>query len=252
MSKEHDTSLKASGRIDANLVLRNERLDWGALVFFPGADGLRFQISMEVQDRELQEIEAAVSRIGLAVQCAVLAASGTAVRVAVNGFSYPVSPLTRGVGGMLTSSWDVEAFLDPDPTHNLHGRRIFESVMFPSDTRLPELYEVFWLGVRALQTIKPVVGLWAFSTILEDETTGYNLDHIDDLVEQMAEDGFIVTIQRPSRSLNSVRASAMHANPRNWMPATEEVQWFREAAQQYLAWRAEKGPSPEALRNRFK
>ncbi len=184
--EEHDFNLTASGRIDAPLGIRESQLRWSALSFRPGEDGLHFEVSVDVRQRSLDEIEAAVSRLGLAVQAAVLAASGTAASVVVEGFSYPDSPSTRRVGMSYQPSWVVEALLDREPASNSRGARAFEAVLFGGDARLPELYRVFWLGTRAAQTIVPVVGLWAFTTILGDETRKDDLDHLDGLLGTMS------------------------------------------------------------------
>lgn len=249
LESSHDTTLTASGRIDGHLGLREDVLSWGPLVLLAGDDGLRFEIILDVEERSLNEVEAMIERVPLAVRAAVLAASGTAARVMVDGCSYPDSPTTRRVGVSLRVPYDVEAFVDREPQSNNRGTRTFEAVLLGTDPRLPELYEVFWLGVRALQTIAPLVGFWAFSTVLEDETEKDNLDHLNSTLQQMSRDGFDIHLPKPARNVNQIRASALHANPRNWMPTIEDTRWFHEAARQYLAWRTEKGPSESAKRN---
>lgn len=245
----HDSNLRASGRIEAPLALQNDPLAWGPLTFHHDAEGLRFEVCMNVEELCVDEIEVLVSRLPLAVESAVLAISGTATKAIVDSYSYPDSPQTRQVSISVTTSWEVEAFIDRDPASKKRGTKVFETVLLATDRRLPELYKIFGFGVRAAQTILPVAGLWAFTTILEDDTPANNLDHLDDLLEKMSRDGFDVALPKPRRKYNMIRASAMHANPKNWMPEAGEVEWFQEAARQYLLWRAEKGPSAGARRN---
>lgn len=75
--------------------MREENLTWGNLTFRQDEDNLRFDINIDVRLCSPDEIEAIVSRLDLAVQTAVLAASGIAASVVVEGLSYPDSPTTR-------------------------------------------------------------------------------------------------------------------------------------------------------------
>lgn len=242
-------TLKAVGRIDAPLDLRAGIFDCGPLLITQGDDGLRFEITLDVRHLSLEEIRAMVERIAPAVRSAVLAASGTAAGVHVEGSSYPSSPTTRRVTTSWHTGWTVRTFIDRETNSSIRGNRAFEAVMSEKDPRLPELYEVYWLGIRALQTVAPIVGLWAFTTILEEENHKTNLGHLDSLLDRMSRDGYDVDHPRPTREFNTIRASALHPTPRDWPPTTDEIQWFREVAQQYLAWRAEHGPSEGARKN---
>lgn len=248
MDSEQDVTLTASGRIEALLDLREDTLEVGPVVFRKDQDGLRFEVSLDVQRHALADVEAMSERVGLAVRSAILAASGAAAQVHVEDCSYPSGGGMRRVTVFLATSRSVQVFLDREPESAIQGARAFEAVMAARDPRLPQLYEVYWLGAQALQTIAPVVGLWAFTTILEEESRKRDLSHLESLLEQMSRDGYGVDRPKSGAHYNHIRASALHANPENWMPDAEDVRWFHEAARQYLSWRAEKGPSENAKR----
>jgi len=94
--------------------------------------------------------------------------------------------------------------------------------------------------LRALRTVAPVAGLWAFSTVLEEEAPKkkWNLEHVPALMTSIETAGVKVDATPPVRSLDAVRAAALHPTPKSPAPTGAEVNWFREAAHAYLMWRA--------------
>lgn len=181
---------------------------------------------------------AVLERVGPAVQAAVAAACGAWVDVTVSGWSYPHGEL-RTVGRAQGTSWAVRVNVDSGEVAAGHGREALDAVLGGPDWRLAELYEVYLLGVRAVQTTAPVVGMWAFTTVLEDEAPPKqrNLRHVPELAERLRAAGYELPAA-PARDPDQVRAAALHPTPSSPLPAHDEVAYLRELARAYLLWRA--------------
>jgi hypothetical protein len=119
----------------------------------------------------------------------------------------------------------------------------FDAVIGRGDHDLPRLYEVYLLGVQAMQTIEPVVGLWAYTRIIEagSRTGRRNLDHAQDLADELRQEGYVVP-PNPRRNPNTIRAAAVHPMPKDpEYPSEDEILWLRQLAYAYLLRRTTTG-----------
>jgi len=211
---------------------------FGPVEFWEQDGRLRFKVSFDVAGKTVEEIETLLVRLGGAVEAAVAAATGAAVEAHVSGSSYPYpdSDLRR-VTSSLHTSWNVRVGLDAGA--KAAAEAAFGAVVDGTDPRLPELYVVYLLGIRAVQTIAPVVGLWAFSTVLEEANPRKKRDlaHVKELADDLRSDGYHVPAN-PTRNPNTIRGAALHSTPEKPMPTAEEVAWFRAVTHAYLLHRA--------------
>jgi hypothetical protein len=231
--------LEASGTLDGSVDVP-EPVTWGALRLSPDKDGRpRFELRLDVSGLPDEGIGAVLGRVGPAVQAAVAAACGAWVDVTVSGWSYPHRELRR-VGKAQGSSWAVRVNVDSgDGIAAGHGRDALHAVLGGPDRRLAELYEVYLLGVRAVHTTAPVVGMWAFATVLEEEALPkeHNLGHVPALAKRLRDRGYELPAT-PARGPDEVRSAALHPTPRSPLPTHDEVAYLRELARAYLLWRA--------------
>jgi hypothetical protein len=232
-------TLEATGVLTGPVDLA-EQVIWGPLRLWQQDGRIRFEMNVEIDDRPAEEMEVLVQRVGPAVRAAVAAASGAAVDVDVSGWSYPTGELRR-VGSTLRTGWAIHVSLQADTAPQAESA--LKAVLGGSDPRLADLYEVYLLGVQAVQTIAPVVGLWAFATVLEEDSPSgkSNLQHLPALAEQLRAEGQAVP-PTPERKPDRIRAAALHPTPKDPLPTAEEVAWFQELAMAYLVRRASRGP----------
>ena len=197
-----------------------------------------FKLDIDMSGKPIAEIEALISRIQPAIVAAVAAASGVAVEARLLGWSYP-SPDTelRRVTSQMPIRWNVRVNLEP--SGRAWGQAALDAVLGGGDVRLRGLYEVYILGLRAAQSIAPVVGLWAFSTLLEEDAPKgkHNLNHVRGLANQLRANGHAIP-PMPSRNLDEIRAAALHPTPKSPQPTAEEIKWFQITAGAYLRDRA--------------
>ncbi len=200
---------------------------------------MHFELELDAAARGDEEMEALLNRVAPAVEAAVAAASGAAVQAHVSGWSYPHGGLRR-VGRAAVISYGINKGIAAEGDAPERGQAALAAVLEGGDRRLRQLYDVYLLGVRAVQSIAPVVGLWAFSTVLEEKAppNRHNLAHVPALVSQLRAAGYAVP-QMPGRHLDRIRAAAMHPTPKDPLPTTDEVAWFREAARAYFLHRAD-------------
>ncbi len=235
---ENKRTFTAGGVLSGPVDMISAPVTWGPLRFYEEDGRVHFELKLDVSGRRDEEVAPLLERVGPAVEAAVAAASGAAVQAHVSGWSYPAGQVYQ-VGSAITLAWDVNVGLDAFDGAAGRGQAALEAVLEGDDRRLRDLYEVYLLGVRAVQTVAPVVGLWAFSTILEEEAPRgkHNLDHVPALVEQLRIRGQEIP-GAPARNLNEIRAAALHPSPRSPLPTADEVGWFRQAAHAYLLDRA--------------
>ena len=187
---------------------------------------------------------ALVRRMQLAVEAGVAAATGISCTATPDLTTYSVDgrpALNIGVGASAT----ITVTAAPDASER--AAEAARAVLLSSDERLAELWEVYLLGLRALTTVAhPVVGLWAFSTVLEEETPG-SLSGIRGLADRLRSKGFSLP-SNPQRHPAAIRAAALHASPKADLPTHEEVVWFQLVAKAYLQDRASEGRTAPSVR----
>jgi len=188
------------------------------------------KLEMDVSDVVDDGMEPLVRRVGPAVRAATGAACGAAVQVDVLGWSYPAGDLRR-VGKALPIRWSVQVGLDTTVEAASRGQAALEAVLEGADVRLDELYKVYLLGVEAAQTIAPIVGLWGFTTVLEEaalkgEKQG-SLLHLPRLINDLRNRGYSLPAAPSSRDPARIRVAALHPTPKDPAPTVEEVAWFR-------------------------
>jgi hypothetical protein len=232
--------LTATGFIEGPVNLITDELQWPPVTLRKKGEQVHFDASMVVTGRDEDEILDLKSRIGPAVEAAVVASCGAATRAEVTEWSYPNGPLTRREGVGLGFRFNVLVGIDRTPEDVRHGEAVLRAVLLGNDKRLAELYKVYRLGVEGVQTIAPVVGLWAFTVILEEESRSStpNLDHVLKLAAIIGAAGFDVPSEAPERHPARIRAAALHPTRKDAAPSPGEVRWFRELAGAYLRWRA--------------
>jgi hypothetical protein len=235
------TTLLASGTIDGLLDL-TDSIRTGPLHLVPGTEHIRFDIELDVTGKAPDDCQQLVDRIPLAVQAAVAAATGAAVRAHLTEWSYPNGRLRR-IGSQIRSEWSIRAGWPDHPARAAAACDAFTAVAIGADRQVADLYEVFLLGVQAMQTIAPMVGLWAFSTIVETAAPlpppRTNMAHVLELDSYLRSKGHElppVPTRRPSR----IRAAALHPTEES-PPTLDEVNWFRQLARAYLLHRTETG-----------
>ena len=135
-----------------------EPVTWGSARFWKKDGQVHFKVVLDVAERRDEEIEPLLERVGPAVEAAVATACGAAVEAHVSGWRYPTGT-RRSVGKALSIRWTVQVGLDAGHEAAQRGQAVLEAVLDRADARLPKLYEVYLLGVRAVQTIAPVVPL---------------------------------------------------------------------------------------------
>lgn len=245
--------LTVTGVIEGPISLMNDELQWGPVTLRKAGGQVRFIASVDVTGRDEGEILDLKSRIGPAVEAAVVASCGAATRAEVTDWSYPSGPLTLRVGVAQRSGWNVPTDIDRTPDDVVHGEAALQAVLADNDKRLKELFKVYRLGIEGVQTIAPVLGLWAFAVLLEEESPRRppNLAHVPELTKLLHAVGSSASSPPPTRQLDRIRAAALHPTPSDPIPSSDEVQWFRELAGAYLRWRAEGRPqtplTPNAL-----
>lgn len=233
-----DRVFEASGSLNGPVDVP-EPVTWGRCACRrTRTDGHASSCFLDVSRLPDEGMAAVLERVGPAVQAAVAAACGAWVDVTVSGWSYPHGEL-RTVGRAQGTSWAVRVNVDSGEVAAGHGREALDAVLGGPDWRLAELYEVYLLGVRAVQTTAPVVGMWAFTTVLEDEAPPKqrNLRHVPELAERLRAAGYELPAA-PARDPDQVRAAALHPTPSSPLPAHDEVAYLRELARAYLLWRA--------------
>lgn len=221
--------------------------DWGPARLWAEEDGrVHFELLLDVAGRPDDDMEPLLQRVEPALQAAVAAACGAAVTAHLSGWSYPRGELRNVVSSVVSRS-AVLAGLDITTGAGERGLRVFQAVLEGEDRRLAELYEVYLLGVQAAQTIAPVVGLWAFSTVLEEEAPPKkrNLNHVPKLADELRAKGYTVA-GNPQRNVDVIRAAALHPTPKSPLPTPQEVSWFRELAGAYLLDRASRDRDHQA------
>lgn len=228
--------LDLSGTIAGSLQLSGPKT-LGPVQLWYDQNEIRFRLVCTAPEQPLDDSQAMVDRAVLAVEAAIAAATQTSVQVHPSGWSYQ-SSAGRKVTVVARTSFSVFAAVTDDGA--VQGAAAAAAVLEGPDERLPELYEVFLLGLRGMQTVTPLLGLWAFSTVLEEEAPNgkTNLDHVPRLAEQLRELGYDVPLLDPGRSPSRIRAAALHPTPKEPLPTRDEVEWFRRAAHSYLLSRA--------------
>lgn len=188
-----------------------------------------------------------VRRMRLAVEAAIAAASGASGRANPDLATYavdgqPALHISRGP----TYHLSVSAI---EPTESQRrGSEAAEAVLLSADRRLAELWEVYLLGVQAVSSVAPVVGLWAFASVLEEDRPPKwrQLDHVSTLAEDLRSEGYSLppmTGREPTR----VRNAALHPTPKDPLPTHEEVVWLQLVAGAYLRRRAHQGRAVPSL-----
>ena len=233
---QHAAGLQVTGVILGPLDLV-QPLNWAPARLWSQDGEVRFEVVLDVDGRDEQALATLKELCAPAVEAAVMAATGTAVEAVFTGSSSPVGGMRR-VTASVPVRWAVRAAVDSDPGTARLGQSVLKAVLLGADRRLPELYKVYILGVQAVQTIAPLVGLSTFTTVLEEDAPGRpNLRHVPELVERLRREGYAVPAG-PARQLDRIRAAALHPTPRDPLPTAAEVEWFRVAAQRYLQHRA--------------
>lgn len=223
------------------------QVNWGPVRLWPEEDGrVHFELLLDVAGRPDDDMEPLLMRVEPALQAAVAAACGAAVTAQLSGWSYPQGEVRNVVSSFVSRS-AVLAGLDTTAAAGESGLCVFRAVLEGDDRRLAELYEVYLLGVQAAQTIAPVVGLWAFSTVLEEEAPPkrHNLNHVPKSADELRAKGYAVA-ESPQRDLDAIRAAALHPTPKSPLPTPQEASWFRELAGAYLLNRASRDPGDPA------
>ncbi|WIM98632.1 hypothetical protein ACTOB_002236 [Actinoplanes oblitus] len=235
------TTLIASGTIDGLLEL-TDPIRMAPLYLVPEADHVRFDIELDVTDKSPADCRQLLDRIPLAVQAAVAAATGTAVQAHLTEWSYPNGGL-RQIGNQIRSEWSIRTGWPAEPDRAAAAWDAFAAVAVGADRQVADLYEVFLLGVQAMQTIAPLVGLWAFSTIVETAAPlpppRTNMAHVLELDGYLRSEGYDLP-PSPTRSPSRIRAAALHPTDES-PPTPEEVTWFRQLARAYLLHRTATG-----------
>jgi hypothetical protein len=200
---------------------------------------VRFDVEFDVAGLDGPEKQDLVGRIKPAVSAAVAAATGTAVEVELSHWSYPNGELRR-IGRDLEMRYAILAGIDGSPDVISRATQVFTTVAHGADLRLAQLFEVYVLGVRAAQTIAPVVGLWAFATVVEEASPHSKTDqkHVTSLAAYLRWEGYDVP-PTPARTPSQIRAAALHPKPQ--LPTAEEVAWFRNLSVAYLTHRSSTG-----------
>lgn len=216
---------------------------WGIIQLHPEGDAVRFTMSIDLTGKsshEIAQIDAA--RIAAAVEAAVAANCDVAVRANVEGMHRPNATGGRRVTKLQSTSWEVRVLAKTDA--DSVQRAAATAALVLQGGRPQQLHNVYLLGVRAMQTIAPVVGLWAFTTVLEEVGTGkHNVDHVPQMASDLRRKGFSIPPD-PIRHPAEIRAAALHSTPRSPMPTLDEVSWFRDVAWAYLCDQALTHPSP--------
>jgi len=235
------TTLIASGTISGLLEL-TAPVRTGPLWLTPEQDHIGFIVELDVAGKTPAECSELIDRIQPAVQAAVVAATGTAVRAHLVEWSYPNGDLDR-IGKQLRSDWSIRAGWPEGLEPISSAQDAFAAITLGADDQLADLYKVYLLGVEAVQTIAPLVGLWAFSTVVETASPhpppNTNVAHLSDLDSYLRSKKYDLP-PAPSRRPSRVRAAALHPTLEP-APTLEPVDWFRELARAYLRHRAETG-----------
>jgi hypothetical protein len=231
-------TLEATGVLAGLVDASKGRVAFEPVEFWDEDSETHFKLEIDVGGKPIAEIEALIGRIQPAIVAAVAAASGVAVEARLLGWSYPYPDRElRRVTSQMPIRWNVRVNLEP--SGRAWGQAALEAVLSGADVRLPGLYDLYTLGVRAAQSIAPVVGLWAFSTLLEEDAPKgkHNLNHVPVLADQLSANGHAIP-PMPSRNLDEIRASALHPTPKSPQPTAEEIRWFQITAGAYLRDRA--------------
>jgi hypothetical protein len=196
---------------------------------------LRFALEVDVSSHTDAERAAMAARVSAAVEGAVAAASGVAVAARLSEVTFDrTAPGQKSVTSYAGSSYEAQGVLHDRRA----GAEALTTILTGADPRLIGLWELYLLGARATQTIAPVVGFWAFSNILEEVSGGSNnLKRVPQLLAGMRKQGWQVP-PALSRSLDTIRASAVHSDGSLVPPDAEEVDWFRQVARLLLLRRA--------------
>lgn len=228
--------LDLSGTIVGSLQLSGPK-SLGPVQLWPDHDEIRFRLVWSAPEQPQDDPQVMVDRAVLAVEAAVAAATQSSIEVHPSGWSYD-SSAGRKVGVVVRASYTVFASVTDDGA--VRGATAAASVLEGPDERLPELYEVYLLGLRGMQTATPLLGFWAFSTVLEEEVPKgkTNLDHVPELAERLRELGYDVLPLDPGWPPSRIRAAALHPTPKDPLPTREHVEWFRQVAHAYLLQRA--------------
>ena len=216
---------------------------WGAIELRPEGDDVRFTMSINIDGKSDREIELIAGRIGPAMEAAVSANCQVAVKAHVQEISRPREPGLRRVTKLLRTSWDDHVLAKTDSDSVKRASAAAQFVL--GGGRPQELYEVYRVGVQAMQTIAPVVGLWAFTVVVEEAHPDdkQSLEHASRLAVELRAKGYMIPPD-PNRNPAEIRAAALHSAPKSHPPTLEEVSWFRDLAWAYLCDQAASAPSP--------
>ncbi len=155
-------------------------------------------------------VGATVRVVAGAVEAAVAANCGVAVRAHVEGMHRPNARGIRRVTKHQATTWDIRVLAKTDS--DSVQRAASTAALVLQGGRLQELYDVFLLGVRATQTIAPVVGLWAFTAVLEEAGSGRdNVDHVPQVASELRVMARWTRSWRPSWSIEARVSQAVPA-----------------------------------------
>jgi len=243
--------LTASGTIEGLIDLAKPA-SWGPVELWPENGEVHFRVALDITDRVDEEMEQLIDRVAPAIEAAVAANCGASVRVHLLDHSYPHrTGSLNAVGKRLTLSSSTRVAVNMDPKSD-RGQHTLEALLDGADLRLAKLYEVYLLGLRAIQTVAPVVGLCAFSAVIEEEVIekarrkkgedAQSLKHVPRLIDDLRQKGHSIPESPSGRNAASIRTAALHAPKQlerpNPPPTVAEIDWFRQIADAYLVDRA--------------
>lgn len=220
---------------------------WGMLELRPEGDVVRFAARVNLDGKSADEIDQITeSRIAAAVEAAAAANCGVAVTAQVEGIHRPSLDGGQRVTRLLRTSWDVRVLANRDSASV--QRAAATAALVLQGGRPQDLHNVYLLGVRAMQTLAPIVGLWAFSAVVEEAHPDgkQKLTHALQLAAELRAKGYSIPPD-PPRAPAAIRAAAVHSSPKSPAPTRDEVNWFRDLPLQSSAQHLDRpvmGPSP--------
>lgn len=213
-------------------------LSWGMVEMRPERDEVRFSLEIDLTKKSPSEIEQLDAGRVTATAEAADTNCNVAVQAQVEGMRRSSNQAASGghVTTTRSTSWNVRVLAKTDADSVQRAAETAALVL--AGGRFEELCRVYLLGVQAMQTIAPVVGLWAFTSVLEEAGSGKpSVKHALNLAVQLRAEGFVIP-QDPARHPAAIRAAALHATPKSPRPTLEDVSWFRDLARAYLCDRA--------------